>query len=596
TTTGSVPLDRHVALLPGGVTFWLQLLVGNIGMLVGVAVWTFQRTNVAARHLCTTGVGLAISTIAAAIYSSRSIALDGSVFEFLSYANFFGVLLFSAGFLCMMWNYPGSLAKFPITPFWYGLMALIFCADYFGWLESLDLLRRLPSIVTLLASIIVLALQWKKSHEDPLIRQSLLWFVFVTLSGSTIFALAILVPPLFDRDLIISQGVAFVAFLTIYIGLAVGVGRYPLFDLQQYWVKALIWLAGGLAVIVLNLIIASTLGLSNETVVIMFMASVAAVVLPLRALGARYMMNQATRNFQAHLPKVVAGMSKSLAPDAESIWAHEIEGIFQPLEIKEEQVAVIKPVVVKRGLGFVVPGMVESVSYHLVYADGGTRLFNSLDVTLIETLQSLFKMNVASRQTADEVRIEERGRIKQDLHDTLGGRLLSIIHSAPDESVASESRQALAEMREILTSIDESEALFADALQAWEQQLRDQAAGFNSDLIWRVNSGLSEAGLFIPGRDRLHLGRIFRELVTNAVRHAGARVIEVDVSLTGDDLGIEFSNDGDVGSAEHWQSGNGLINLKARTTELGGDISWKTGAERASFRLRVPIHDWRSSA
>lgn len=596
TTDGPVELDRIQALLPGNITFWLQLFVGNIGLLVGVAVWTFQRSNIAARHLCITGLGLAMSSIAAAVYSSRSVVLEAGIFEFLSYTNFTGVLIFSAGFLGMMWNYPGPLTRFLMAPIWYGLLALMFFADYLVWTESIDLTRRLPPVITLILAGIVIAVQWYRSGNDPLTRQSLHWFVFVTLSGSTFFVLAVMVPPLFDQSIIVPQGIAFVAFLTIYIGLAVGVARYPLFDLQQYWIKSMIWLLGGLGVIGLNLMIVSSFGLSNATAVLMILASIAAVFIPLRALGTRYVLNRASRNFQSHLPQIVERMSQSMAEDVESIWSHELKEIFQPLEMNKEQVVVVRPVVVKQGLGLVIPGMVEDASYHLEYADSGTRLFNSLDVTLIDTLNSLFEMNVSRQQVADDARSEERGRLKRDLHDTLGGRLLTIMQTASDESTADESRQAMAELREIITAVDGGDAELSSALENWQTQLSKQAAALDASFDWAVSDELLSVSYQIPGRERFHLGRILRELTTNALRHAGASEVKVEMSVDGGKLLVHFSNNGEIGQAENWQAGNGLNNLRTRSGELGGSINWRTEGGLAMFELSMPLNHWLREA
>ncbi len=233
TDQGTVPLTFHVERLPTRLILWIQMIVANVGVLVGMSVWTFQRSNAAARHFAVTGLGLAISSMAASIYSSRPLALDGMEFSMLSYLNFAGTLTFCAGFFCMMLNYPKPLFKFPVAYLWYPLLLLFLLVDYLGLIESLDITRRLPAIATLLLAGGALFLQWRRSRGDPLTRQSLLWFVAVTLSGSVFFIAVIFIPPLIGEDTAVSQGLAFLAFLTIYVGLAVGVARYPLFDLDD---------------------------------------------------------------------------------------------------------------------------------------------------------------------------------------------------------------------------------------------------------------------------------------------------------------------------------------------------------------------------
>ncbi len=573
TVNGSIPITYHDQPLPGELIFWIQLLVGNLGALVGVAVWAFQRANLAARHFAVTGVGLALSSLAAAVYSSRPLAIDGHIFEMLSYLNYLGVSIFCCGFFCMMLNYPKALTRFVIAPYWYAMVLGVFTLDLAQVLESMDLLRRSPAILTLLLAGVVLYLQWRRSASDPLTRQSLRWFVIVTLSGSGFFIGVIFLPPLFGQDQAISQGLAFLALLTIFVGLAVGVARYPLFDLQQYWVKSMIWLASGLLVIAVNLGIATFFGLSNLTALIMILVSFLLVVVPLKAAGSRYVFNRASSNFQQHLPKIVARMADSGETDVARIWQEQIDSIFSPLEMTREKVGVVRPVVVKRGLGFVVPAIEGNASYHLSYADQGTRLFSSLDVTLIDTLKSLFEMNLSRQHIASEATAIERGRLRKDIHDSLGGRLLSIMHSASDDRVASESRQAISELRDILAAVDTEASVMSAALSTWETQLRTQVESAGIRFEWEVASSLREPALQIAGRDRFNLGQILREAVTNALKHAQPSHVRITFSPVDALLVVTIDNDGAATDPMNWQPGIGTRNMHERAEELGASLS-----------------------
>ena len=587
-----IPVTLHEEPLPASPGFWVQLFVGNIGLLVGAAVLAFQRSNMGARHLFVTGLGLSISASAAAIYSSRPIAIDGETFQLLSNLNFLGVLVFCCGFLCLMWNYPKPVFNRRIAPGWYLLMLAVFLVDAFALIESMDLTRRIPPVATLIMAAAMLVVQWRHSEGDPLTRQSLRWFVFVTLSGSTFFTLFILVPPLFRLELVVSQAAAFLAFLTIYVGLAVGVARYPLFDLQQYWMKSLIWLAGALLVIAVNLAIVSVLGLSGSTAIWMLLASLLVVAIPLKIAGTQYFLNRASRNFHHHLPRIVERMARSDIQDLGALWERQIQDIFRPLDMKREAVTVVKPVVAKRGLGLVVPMIDSPDSLHLEYADEGTRLFNSLDVTLIETLISLFDISRSRQHLADEARLEERGRLRRDIHDTLGGRLLTIMHSASDERVESESRQAMGELRDILSAVDGDSILFSGLLDQWEQQLGLQVQASHAALDWQVEDRLQHQDWQVAGKDRLNLGRILREAVTNALRHAEAAVVRINFDWNESELVIVISNNGLIGDPDQWQPGYGLKSIRERAEELQAQVEWQVEQGWLHLVLTIPTTHW----
>ena len=589
TNNGTMPITFHKESLPGVPGFWMQLLVANIGVLVGFAVWTFQRTNFAARHLAVTGTGLALSALAAAIYSSRPLAINGEIFAFLSMVNAAGVVIFCGGFLPMMWNYPKPLWRHTLAPFWYLALAFLFFGGQTGWIDSNDISLRLAPIFALLAGGAVLLLQWRQSKRDPLTKQSLLWFMLVTLSGSTFFVAAVMIPPLFGLDTAVSQGAAFLAFLTIYIGLAVGVARYPLFDLQQYWVKSMIWLIAGLLVIAANIAIILFLGLSLATAGIMVLVSIVLLVIPLRAVGARYVFNRASKNFQQHLPQIVARMSESQEKDVESIWQTQIREIFSPLEFSVEKIPVVRSLVVKRGLGFVVPALEGNTSYHMTYADQGTRLFSSLDVTLVETLIELFEMNLSARRVASEAALQERGRMRKDIHDSLGGRLLSIMHAAPDNQVAEESRRAMSELRDILAAVDSESTNFGIAAHEWEKQLRGQVESSGAEFLWSIDPELN--GIALAGRDRFNLGQIIREAVTNGMRHAAAQHISVQLKLEPALLVCIVTNDGNVSSLGFGEAGLGRRNMRERALELGGTVEWIVQTGEVQVILSVPVGD-----
>ena len=81
---------------------------------------------------------------------------------------------------------------------------------------------------------------------------------------------------------------------------------------------------------------------------------------------------------------------------------------------------------------------------------------------------------------------------------------------------------------------------------------------------------------------------VVRESVSNAVRYAGPDTITVSISLD-DDLVIEIADDG-VGMSDDVTPG-GLINLRDRARDLGGDLTYTTRAPGSGVVLKwwVPL-------
>ncbi len=342
-------------------------------------------------------------------------------------------------------------------------------------------------------------------------------------------------------------------------------------------------------VITLNLFIAAWFGLSNLSAAGMIIASFLAVALPLRAMGSQYVFNRASRNFQQHLPQIVERMSQSGEKDVAGLWRDEVIEIFKPLEITRESISVVKPTVVKRGIGFVVPAIEGGASYHLSYADEGTRLFTSLDVTLMDTLKGLFEMNVSMGAAADEATEAERIRLRRDIHDSLGGRLLTIMHSAQDDRVAAESRQAMGELREILAAVDTQSTSVGDMIQQWEPQLRNLVESSGATFDWIVDRELTELEDALSGRDRFNLGHILRECVTNSIKDAQATYVSVSITSLNGNLVAQVENDGAVSDPATWSDGIGTRNMAARAEELVAELQRSLVEDRVRVRILLSV-------
>ena len=83
--------------------------------MIGGMVWS-AKPGMATTLYAASGLCLAIATNTAAVYSTRSMFIDGDVFRFLSDFNSCGALLFSSSFSALLWHYPQQLGRFPVAP------------------------------------------------------------------------------------------------------------------------------------------------------------------------------------------------------------------------------------------------------------------------------------------------------------------------------------------------------------------------------------------------------------------------------------------------------------------------------------------------
>lgn len=205
------------------------------------------------------------------------------------------------------------------------------------------------------------------------------------------------------------------------------------------------------------------------------------------------------------------------------------------------------------------------------------------------------RRNTELRLTQAEVRrlgaMAERERIGRDLHDLLGhtlslialkselaGKLLSRDAAAAAreiDAVHGVARTALAEVREAVSGI-RSTGLAAELAAA-------RFALLSADI--RLDQRI--AALVLPAANEQALALALREAVTNVIRHARARRVEVE--LRADSEGrVQFSvsDDGCGGIAK---IGNGLAGMRERLAAVGGTLGIDSPNEGGTrLRLSVP--------
>jgi two-component system sensor histidine kinase DesK len=189
-------------------------------------------------------------------------------------------------------------------------------------------------------------------------------------------------------------------------------------------------------------------------------------------------------------------------------------------------------------------------------------------------------------------RVAERERIARDLHDLLG-HTLSVI------ALKSELARKLAERdgSAAATHIGEVEQVARDALK----QVREAVTGMRSAEIANelVNARLAAVGAGLefeahvdplpplePAQENA-LAMGLREALTNVLRHAKARRVQVQIGRQGRAVQLEVQDDG-AGSVA--APGNGLSGMRERVEALGGQLMVDSAAGVGTrLRLLLPL-------
>jgi signal transduction histidine kinase len=191
----------------------------------------------------------------------------------------------------------------------------------------------------------------------------------------------------------------------------------------------------------------------------------------------------------------------------------------------------------------------------------------------------------------EQVTEKERKRIAGDLHDDLGAKLLTIVHTSESERISTLAREALEEMRLSVRGLTGKPMRLADALADWRAETVLRLGQANIEIDWR--SPPEETDQLLPARGFVQTTRILREAVSNIIKHSGASHCKVRCTI-GDHLfgilvqdngkGIPMELDGKL------DRGHGMSSMKHRAKQMQGQCLVESGPGYGTvIRLTLPL-------
>jgi signal transduction histidine kinase len=196
--------------------------------------------------------------------------------------------------------------------------------------------------------------------------------------------------------------------------------------------------------------------------------------------------------------------------------------------------------------------------------------------------------------TREQATSEERQRIMQDLHDGLGSQMFTALlrverGDLDPPQVAQALRDCIADMRLTFEVIAPESRDFLTSLVdfrfRWEELLH--SAGLESQ--WDID--LSAPGAALPPAVVLQVLRVAQEALTNALKHSGARRVQVVVTAQAEALVLAVKDDGRglAAAAPSRAAGRGLSNMRQRATRIGAVLDIASQPGHTCVTLRLPL-------
>jgi len=589
-TEGRPPSD-----LPA--VFWVQLFVGLAAVWLGGWVLAMRGRDAAAGFLALAGIGLMASSHAAALYSTRELAMPALLFEWASAINSLGSLTFGIAMICLFLVYPVRY-----LPRWAPLVPVA----VFGTWAALSFLRltgstammiHIPILAEMLGILLAAGGQVFATRGNPSARAALRWFGLSVTLGAGSFVGLIALPQALGYTPQISQGHAFALFLIIYAGLAIGVARFRLFDLE-FWAFRVLFYAGGVALLlVLDAGLIYAVSVDRVPAFSISLLVVAFLYLPARDKLARVMSGRREVGTD-ELFDLVSDVALAPRGETQREKLNELlRTLFRPLEITAAPAPVDEPRLADGGEVLDLPSIDGLSATRMRWAHRGRRLFSPRDVTRVRAVLAMAAQFIERRRAYEAGAEEERQRINRDMHDNIGVQLLGALHSQEPGRKDALIRQTLTDLREIVSHPGGDDIGLQDLLADIRAEVGEHLGSADIALDWA--EGPLPADPVAP-----HVANsvraILREGAGNVLRHAGARRVAVSVTArpvpAPGRLVISIADDGrgfDPGSAAALPrprgSGNGLVNLRQRTEARGGTFAIGRGPDGQGTELRAEL-------
>jgi len=181
----------------------------------------------------------------------------------------------------------------------------------------------------------------------------------------------------------------------------------------------------------------------------------------------------------------------------------------------------------------------------------------------------------------------ERKRIASDLHDDLGAKLLTLVHTSDPARVPELAREALDEMRLSVRGLDGKATRLDDAIADWRAEIvaRLEQAGIKGS--WTtIAPDLSPS---LSARSSMQLTRILREAVSNVIKHSGATRCEIECTVADSHLSVLLKDNG-RGITQELNRGQGMASMKRRAKRLNGQCLVESRPGRGVvISLTVPL-------
>jgi two-component system, NarL family, sensor kinase len=192
-----------------------------------------------------------------------------------------------------------------------------------------------------------------------------------------------------------------------------------------------------------------------------------------------------------------------------------------------------------------------------------------------------------------ETQEEERSRIAKDLHDEVGGTLAALKLKLQNNNLNVNNHSAVDIVDQLARNVRQiSHNMMPDAIEKFG--LKAALEGYMSklnmqtDTVFKFQIDALEFIQFSESRE-VAIYRIVQEVLTNALKHAKAKVVYVQMYESDGELSISIEDDG-AGFQQQIAEGIGMKNIYSRVNFLSGTVEYQSQSNKGTnVQINIPI-------
>lgn len=229
------------------------------------------------------------------------------------------------------------------------------------------------------------------------------------------------------------------------------------------------------------------------------------------------------------------------------------------------------------------------------------RFFTAAVRDITDRKQTEERLNRAREERIAEIE-RVRRRIATDLHDDIGSSLtqISVLSEVarqvaavpaiarPLELIAASSRELIDSMSDIVWAINPQRDRLADLVHRMRRFASDTLTARDIDFTLQLPE--AEEDVKVEGNLRREVFLIFKEALTNALRHSGCTRVDIHMRLHDKALRLDLRDNGKGFDQARESEGHGLASMSSRAAGIGArfEIASQPG-EGSSISLEVVL-------